>query len=180
MPSAPDQPHRSRSTTVALLVLALGVLSVCVGSCTNINDVQAPSCTYGVAPTAAAFDRAGGSGNVNVDASGVCAWSVANPTNWITIMSGGSGQGAGTVKYSVGANPTTALRTATLAIAGENITITQGATPCTFTVDPTAISANAAASSGTVNVTAQSGCPWTATSNANWITVTSGASGSGS
>lgn len=32
---------------------------------------------------------------------------------------------------------------------------------------------------GTVDVTAESGCGWTATSNDNWITVTAGASGSG-
>ena len=105
---------------------------------------------------------------------------LANSTNWVTIVSGSSGQGAGTVNNSVGTNPTTAPRNATLAVAGENITITQAATPCSFTVDPTSISADAAASSGTVNVTAQSGCPWTAASNANWITVTSGATGSGS
>ena len=33
---------------------------------------------------------------------------------------------------------------------------------------------------GTVNVSAGTGCAWTARSNANWITVKSGASGNGS
>jgi hypothetical protein len=163
-----------------LLTLALGVAGVCLNSCTNINDVQAPSCTYGVVPTAASFDRSGGTGTLNVDAAGVCAWTVQNSANWITVMSGNGGQGGGQVKYSVGANPTTAARVGTLEVAGANVTITQAATPCTYTVDPTSISAGAAASTGTVNVASQSGCAWTATSNVSWITVTSGASGSGS
>ena len=39
----------------------------------------------------------------------------------------------------------------------------------------------AAAATGTVNVTAAQGCAWTAVSNSpTWITVTSGAAGSGS
>jgi hypothetical protein len=37
----------------------------------------------------------------------------------------------------------------------------------------------AGSGSGFVNVTAGAGCPWTAASNAAWITVTGGASGTG-
>jgi hypothetical protein len=54
-----------------------------------------------------------------------------------------------------------------------------GGTTCTYTLGAASYSASAAASQSTVNVTTQSGCAWTATSNAAWITITAGSSGTG-
>ncbi|MGA9996570.1 MAG: M36 family metallopeptidase, partial [Pyrinomonadaceae bacterium] len=50
---------------------------------------------------------------------------------------------------------------------------------CTFSINPTSASYAAAGGSGTVSVTAGTGCTWTAVSNATFITITGGASGSG-
>lgn len=50
---------------------------------------------------------------------------------------------------------------------------------CSYSLNTTNQPVGADAAVGTVNVTAASGCAWTATSNANWITIISGASGSG-
>jgi PKD repeat protein len=57
-----------------------------------------------------------------------------------------------------------------------------GATPlCTFALEPTSAGFNANGSRGTVavNVTSGTGCDWVATSNAPWLTVTGGWSGTG-
>jgi len=51
--------------------------------------------------------------------------------------------------------------------------------PCTFGITPPSRSHSAASGSGTVAVTAGTGCGWTAAANAAWLHVTSGASGSG-
>src|SRR5690349_11949445 len=51
--------------------------------------------------------------------------------------------------------------------------------PCEFAIDPTSFSTGAGAANRTVSVTTQTNCNWTATSNASWITVTGGASGTG-
>jgi len=51
--------------------------------------------------------------------------------------------------------------------------------PCTFTLTPTMATVGPANGSGTVMVTAPAGCQWTATSNAAWVTVASGKSGTG-
>jgi hypothetical protein len=54
------------------------------------------------------------------------------------------------------------------------------ATPsCTYAISPTTADFGSAAGMGNVNVTAPAGCPWTATSNVSWVTITGGASGSG-
>jgi hypothetical protein len=50
---------------------------------------------------------------------------------------------------------------------------------CTYSISPTSASFGASGGSGSVSVTAPSGCSWTAGSNASWITITSGSSGSG-
>ncbi|HMV85973.1 MAG TPA: BACON domain-containing carbohydrate-binding protein [Blastocatellia bacterium] len=52
-------------------------------------------------------------------------------------------------------------------------------TQCNYDIAPTNQDFSAAAGTGSVSVTAGSGCSWTASSNAPWLTITSGASGSG-
>lgn len=56
-----------------------------------------------------------------------------------------------------------------------------GTTPptCTYTIAPTGHTFAAAGGSGSVGVTVAAGCGWTAASNALWIRLTSGGSGSG-
>jgi Zn-dependent metalloprotease len=50
---------------------------------------------------------------------------------------------------------------------------------CTFSISPTSASVAAAGGTGTVSVTATAGCSWSAISNATFITITGGASGTG-
>jgi hypothetical protein len=57
--------------------------------------------------------------------------------------------------------------------------INSAGTACTFTLSASGQSFPASGGGGTVGVTAAVGCAWSATSNAGWITITGGASGSG-
>lgn len=137
-------------------------------------------CTFAIAPSSQSIAASGGTGSVAVTSQTNCAWTAASNVDWITLTSGASGNGSGTVNYSVAANTSTSSRTGTITIAGQTFTVTQsGGSNCTFTIAPT--SQNFAASGGTasINVTSQSGCNWTATSNADWLTITSGTNGSG-
>jgi hypothetical protein len=95
----------------------------------------------------------------------------------MTITSGASGAGNGTVNFSVAAN-SGALRTGTLTIAGRTLTVTQ-ATACTYSINPTSHVFDHKSGNVDVHVTASLGCGWTATTSADWITITSGASGTG-
>ena len=51
--------------------------------------------------------------------------------------------------------------------------------PCTYVVSQTTIALTSAGGTGAVTVTAPSGCAWTATETASWLSITSGSSGSG-
>ena len=108
-----------------------------------------------------------------------CAWTgVSNHTSWLTVTSGASGSGNGTVAFSASANPNTTARTGTITIGGQTFSVNQNAASCAFTISPTSMQqVPFAGGNGSSTVTTSDGCAWTATSNTSWITVTSGAQG---
>lgn len=139
----------------------------------------AAACTYSTTPTSANVAATGGTSTVAVTAGTGCAWTATSNAAFITITSGATSTGNGTVAYTVAANTLGTARTGTLTIAGQTITVNQAAAACTYAITPTSANVVATGGTGTVAVTAGTGCAWTATSNAAFITVTSGATGTG-
>ncbi len=85
-------------------------------------------CTYSISPTSRSFPSGGGAGSVSVTAPNGCSWTASEGVNWISIISGSSGNGNGTVTYSVSANKDKKnSRSATITIAGKSHTVTQDA-----------------------------------------------------
>ena len=150
--------------------------SLTVGGQT-VTVVQGQGCTYAISPDTQTIPSSGGSGSVAVTAGAGCAWSASSGAPWITITSGASGSGSGTVGFTAAAT-TGPTRSGTIAVAGRTVTVVQGQ-GCTFAISPDSRSVPAAGADGTVSVTAGAGCAWTAVSNASWITIVSGATGSG-
>jgi hypothetical protein len=137
-------------------------------------------CTYAINPTSQSFGSDAGIGTVAVSAGSGCSWNAASNASWVQITSPTSGSGDGSVDYSVDANTSSSSRVGTMTIAGLTFTVNQsGAAACTFAISPTRMTFQVSGGSGVVMVTAAAGCDWTAVSNATWITITTGASGSG-
>jgi len=137
-------------------------------------------CSYSISSSSQSFMSSAGTGSVNVTTTSGCNWTAtSNATSWLTITYGSSGSGNGTVSYSVAANSGTTSRTGTITIAGQTFTVTQAGIICSYSISSGSQSFTSSAGTGSVNVTTTSGCNWTATSNASWLTVTSGANGSG-
>lgn len=87
---------------------------------------SAASCTYSISPTAATYPNGGGAGSVAVTTGTGCPWTAASNASWITISGGASGNGSGTVTYSVA--PYTGHpknRTGTATIAGQTFSVKQ-------------------------------------------------------
>lgn len=101
---------------------------------------------------------------MTVTAGAGCAWTAVNNDPWITITSGGSGTGNGTVNYSVAANGGGA-RNGSMTIAGLSFTISQSGTSCSYQISPTSQSFTSTGGTSSVTVTAGVGCGWTAVSN---------------
>ncbi len=111
-----------------------------------------PSCTFSLSSSGASFGSSGGAGNVNVTAPAGCAWGSSTPSSWLTLTSGASGMGNGSVMYSVAPNTNTSSQTASLTIAGQVFTVTQTGTTA-YTVTGTAGAGGSISPSGSVNVT---------------------------
>lgn len=89
-------------------------------------------CTFSLPTTAISVPVGGGAGTLNVLASGgssgQCAWSAVSNSAWLTITSGGTGTGNGSVGFSAAANLNAAARAGTLTVAGLTFTVTQPGT----------------------------------------------------
>lgn len=171
---------RIRTAAVALGVLLVFWLS----ACTNLTDLTEPSCSYAATPSATSFDSQGGAGTLAVKAPGVCAWTVTSTEPWITLTGTRSGSGDGTVPYTVAAHEGLDGRAATLTIEGQSFTVpvSQAGRPapvCTYAVSPTSVALTSPSGNGAIGITAPAGCEWAAASQTGWITITSGANGSG-
>ena len=102
------------------------------GQTFSVTQAAAP-CTYALLPTSQSVVAGGGTGSTAVTAPAGCAWTgVSNNTSWLTVTSGASGSGNGTVAFSAAANPNTSARTGTLTIGGQTFSVTQAAAACTY------------------------------------------------
>jgi len=138
-------------------------------------SVSQGTCTYSISPSTASYDASGGSGDISVSATAGCPWNASSSRNWITITDGSSGTGSGSVSYSVNPNSTTSQRSGTITAGGKAFTITQaGAASCTYSISPTNQSFDADGGTGSVSISTNDGCTWTAIADELWITITSG------
>src|SRR5262245_30075172 len=136
-----------------------------------------PTCTYALAPTSQNVGPSGGPGSATVTTTSNCSWTITSNAGWITFTGGSNRTGTGTVNYTVASNTSGNSRTGSLTIANKTLTITQ--TACTFNLSSASQSVTADGGNLSTGVTATSGCSWTAMSNAAWITITGGSSGTG-
>ncbi len=99
---------------------------VYVGTTTGVGVFGMLNCTYGdgVPYGTVSVDSSSHSGGISISATGSCAWTVVNDSNFITITGGSSGSGNGEVFYSVAANPGV-TRTGSIIVGGQTTIITQ-------------------------------------------------------
>jgi hypothetical protein len=139
------------------------------------------TCRYTIAPDAQSIAASGGAGGpVTVSTSVGCSWTAVSNASWITVTAGQAGSGTGAVSFTVAANAG-AGRTGTLSIAGQTLTVTQaGAAGCSYSVTPTAQTIGPSGGvAPAIGVATAAACPWTAASDAPWITLLSGTAGTG-
>ena len=175
-------PNTSGNGAVTFQVAANATTAARTGSLTiagkTVNVNQAGTCDVTLAPTGVSAAAAASTGLVGVATGATCPWSATSSAAWLTVTSGGSGTGNGTVGYSMTAN-TGAARTASLTIGGRQFSVQQAAPACSVSLSPTNTALTPGVASRGITVTAGAGCPWTTTNTASWITITSGASGTG-
>ena len=91
----------------------------------NTDPDTFSTCIDFLAASSHLFGPGRDSASVQVKAANECDWSATSNTEWIRVTSGGTGSGAGSVRYTVAANPSPAVQTGTLTIGGWTLTVTQ-------------------------------------------------------
>jgi len=99
-----------------------------------------------LSPSSLQIAPSGGTGTIEITAASGCPWTATvNDAPWITITSGGSGTGNGTLSYSVAANTGTSLRSGTITIGDQTFFISQaGQTTACPSISPSSESFSAA------------------------------------
>lgn len=149
----------------------------------------AAACTYAISPAAQSAGALGGAGSVSVNTSAGCSWRIEaeqGSVAWIAINSGQRGAGPATIPYSIEPNPSLSSRTANIVVHGDSGNarlvqiVTQAGATCLYTVSPSSSNWGAGGGRAGISVVAAPGsCSWRASTNAAWITVDAGASGTG-
>jgi hypothetical protein len=165
-----------------MLVAGAGLLPL--ASCgSSVETVTAPGqtrCDIDANAQTSSFPATGGTGTLRISTNRECTWAVQSDAAWLTLGTPASGQGAGSLQYSVAANPDPPGRTAVIRIEDRQLPIAQEGSPCEFRVSSTGESLDQDGGQRTVRVsTASEQCRWTSAADVAWITIASGQTGSG-
>jgi WD40 repeat protein len=156
-----------------------GALTV-AGQSVSVSQQGLTACAYALLPAGRSFDAVGGTSAVDVNTTSTCSWTVASSAPWLTVVSGGSGTGNGTVTYAVAPNADASSRIANLAVGDRAHAVTQsGLASCAVTIEPDDETFPVSGGSRYFDVSASSSCAWLAASSASWIRVTEPADGFG-
>jgi hypothetical protein len=166
----------------AVCLAAAAVLLV--PACGDETPFQPPPppvvCVYAVTTTPLSFAASGGTAQVSVSTTPTCAWTARSEAGWASITAGAAGTGPGVVTIAATANATAAEREGAVIVADHTIVVRQaGLAACTYEISPSSAWVGKAGAPGSIAVTAPDHCAWTAASEASWLTIASGATGSG-
>jgi hypothetical protein len=168
---------------VLFLVAVSASLVGCHDSTPATPTPPPKTCDYSVSPLEVTEHWHGTGFSLTITTSAGCSWTASPSEPWIRLDRS-SGDGPASVAVSYGVFTEDATRRAAVqvrwptATAGQNAWVTQEG--CRYGFDLTAASFPALGGTRTVTVVTQAlsascsiGCPWTATSSAAWIRITS-------
>lgn len=166
---------RTRSLAFAFIVAAAFSSPACNDSSPIVPSPTPPpaACTYQLASTTTSVGSDAGAVSVTVTTTAQCAWTARVDATWITIQSGASGTGSGTIALAIAANADTGAREALLTVEGQTVRLTQqgrAAAPCEYSVTPDSQRWGPEGGTGPIAITAPAHCAWTIATDQNWVT----------
>ena len=159
-------------------ILNLRAITGVCGFLVDTIPLSVVPCSYDVEPRTVNAIAIGQTANIVVTTESICQWSAEEASDWISITSGSTGNGNGTVVLEISPNSTGSPRNAIVTVAGTPVAVSQSSCPVSF--DPVSVLLPVAGGSGAIAVTAFGNCSWAVTSSASWLVITSGHNGSGS
>src|SRR6185436_12038824 len=138
------------------------------------------ACDISISPTNRTHGFSAATNSVILDSPVGCSWIIVNTNGWLSIMSGTNGAGSNVVTYTISENTAPLDRVGVVMIGGQQFQITQRGVACSLSLSPTNRTHGNGAATGTVAVTTAAGCDWTSSNTNTWLTIVSGANGTGS
>lgn len=174
-------PHLDHSRRLfgwfAAALCAAGVATSCTSASVSSVAPSSSKCQVGAEANPLQFASAGGRGSLTIRAERDCGWTVAPQATWLSLTGERSGHGDAVLSYTVSSNPRPAARTGDLVVEGTRFQVTQAGAPCTFTLSRSSESVGAAGGTISFGLDTLDGCSWSASTDASWLTVVRGASG---
>lgn len=138
----------------------------------RVDAALAAGCSFTVSPLSLSFPYVATSRTLSVTAPVGCGWTAVAAAPWVAITAGATGAGAGTVTVSATQNTSPSERTASVAVAGQSVVVSQAASPCTLVIQPTRLSVGAAGGLVPISVAATAAdCVWTATTASPFLSL---------
>ena len=162
-------------------------------SCGDTNVTQTPPapepvrCELTLDPVSANVPYTASEVSVALGTERDCVWTTGSGATWLT-PSPASGQGDATVVIAVAQNPEPSVRTGTVTINQRQVPVSQAAAPpppppppppCSFSLAPPSRVFGDRGGDGSVELQTDGHCPWSASTSAFWISITSATSGTG-
>ncbi len=177
-----------------LPALALGALA-CESTFQSSLHPSTASCQVSATMASPSLSATAGSSSLRISALPECSWNIRPLSGWIGGVNPAAGQGEQQVTFTVAANTSPQARQGELAINDVRVMVRQDAAPppplpgpapqpppsCSYQADPRRFGeiGVGGATGKRVTVTTVASCPWTATTNVTWITLTAGTTGHG-
>jgi hypothetical protein len=161
-------------TIPANLISSTVVLNATVAGQTFTATQTGANCAVALGASDASWPANGGSGAFTVNTPAGCSYSTVTGPSWITVNSGGSGSGSGTLLYSVDPNSTTQPRSGALIIGGTIFQINEQALACSVSLDTSQLGSpfGSGGGSGVIGVTTNgANCSWSAQAADPWLTM---------
>jgi hypothetical protein len=93
--------------------------------CNSGSGGCSSACAYVVTPTSATIPARSTTGSITVTTGAGCNWTAVSNAPWLTILSGATGSGNGTVQVRATSNESASARVGTLTVASQTVTLTQ-------------------------------------------------------
>ena len=166
---------------VSLIVGAALIAAACGSSAETITFTSPARCGTQAQADGVTFGADGGAGVIRVTTSRECQWSAKSDASWISLPEPASGQGEGSIRFTIISNPDPLSRAAAIAVEDQRLQLSQEGRRCEFKLSSLDENVDGTGGQRTVQVSTPSmQCRWTAATDVEWIALVSGVEGSGS
>jgi hypothetical protein len=169
-----------RRSALVFLLFALAS-AACGGSATTTTAIDGPTttkCGIALHASGTAFGYTGGSGTIDIDTARECEWNASSDARWISFKPA-SGQGGGTIQFSIVSNDQAAKRGAAIVVNDQRVDFSQDPAPCRVQLAGGPGTLGFDGGDGAIAITTLAGCRWTAATAAPWIQLRQPVSGAG-